>query len=297
MKQFVKIFPIALGAIFFLVLGFWLGDHFAPSKQAETTTESTEKPVVKKENKEDTGKDKKELENKLQQKGNQWAKDYPNSLEYRVYDLGTKQSYTYTNNDEKNKKYVTASIAKVAVAMMLLHEKEENQKELTDKQTELLNRMIVSSDNEATTSLWESLGGYSALQEFFDERNMKDTKANEETWGKTTTTTKDQIKLLQELYTPSEYLTEESQDEIIDLMSRIEPDQSWGVYAGSSNVSFKNGWIIDDVDDQWVVNSIGKVSRKDKSYLAVALSDKNPTIEEGSRVIEDLVRITSDYLL
>lgn len=295
MKTFVKIFPIILGAVFFLTLGFWLGDHVTTAQEetpeAKDTVEQEEQTSG-----ENTEKDTENLENELQQKGDQWAEGAPNSLEFRVYDLDMEQSYTYTN-DEEDKKYVTASIAKVAVAMLLLHEKEETQEDLTDEETDLLNRMIVSSDNEAATTLLDSLGGYSSLQELFDQLGMDDTKADEETWGKTSTNTKDQIKLLEELYTSSQYLTEESQEVIIDLMSHIQPDQSWGVYAGSSDVSFKNGWLPNDLTDEWIVNSIGKVSRGDKEYLAVALSDKNLTIEEGSQVIEDLIRISSDYLL
>lgn len=292
MKIFVKIFPIILGAVFFLTLGFWWGDHATTEQKEIPETENTVERAPEEETKKDTEK----LENKLQQKGDQWAEDYPNSLEFRVYDLDTQQSYAYTN-DETDKKYVSASIAKVAIAMLLFHEKEGNQEDLTDEETDLLHRMIENSDNEAATTILDSLGGYSSLQELFDQLDMKDTEADEESWGKTTTTTKDQMKLLQELYTSSQYLNEESQEYIINLMSHVQPDQSWGVYAGSSNVSFKNGWLPNELNDEWVVNSIGKVSRGDNSYLAVALSEKNTTIEEGSQVIEDLIRISSDYLL
>lgn len=295
MKKVIKFFPIVLGFVFFLALGFWLGDHSTSIQEEKMETKSTDMPTQAV-SEEKTQKDVEELESKLKQKGDQWAQDYPNSLEFRAYDLDTEESYTYTN-DEENKKYVTASIAKVAIAMLLLHEKEENQEDLTEEETDLLNRMIVSSDNEAATSLWDSLGGYESLQQLFDNFDMNDTEANEETWGKTTTTTKDQIKLLQEVYTPSEYLNEDSQDYLIDLMNHIDPDQSWGVYAGSSDVSFKNGWLPDDTTGELAVTSIGRVSRGENEYLAVALSDKNSTVEEGSQVIEDLIRISSDYLL
>ncbi|MDN6140755.1 MAG: serine hydrolase, partial [Tetragenococcus koreensis] len=290
---FIKIFPLLLGAIFFLVLGFWLGEHTTTKPEEAMVTENTTEEQVTAEKPEE---DKNELENELQKKGDEWAEVYPNSLEFRVYDLENEESYTYTNNEEEEQ-YVTASIAKVAIAMLLLHEKEENQEDLSDEETALLSSMITHSDNEAATTILDSLGGYSSLQQLFDDLEMNNTKADEETWGKTTTTTKDQIRLLQELYTPSQYLNENSQEQIIDLMDQIDPEQSWGVYAGSSDVTFKNGWLPDDINDEWTVTSIGKVTRGDNSYLAVALSDKNPTVEEGSQVIEDLVRISSDYLL
>ncbi|MEL5938290.1 serine hydrolase [Tetragenococcus halophilus] len=293
MKIFIKTFPLLLGAIFFLVLGFWLGEHMSTKPEERAVTENTTEKQATAEKPEE---DKNELENELQKKGDEWAEIYPNSLEFSVYDLENDENYTYSNNG-KEEKYVTASIAKVAIAMLLLHEKEENQEDLTGEETDLLSSMIMHSDNEAATTILDSLGGYSSLQQLFDDLEMNDTKADEETWGKTTTTTKDQIKLLQELYTPSRYLSEDSQEQIIDLMDQIDPDQSWGVYAGSSDVTFKNGWLPDDINDEWTVTSIGKVTRGDRSYLAVALSAQNPTIEEGSQVIEDLTRISSDYLL
>lgn len=293
MKTFIKIFPLLLGAIFFLVLGFWLDEHMSTKPEERAVTENTTEKQATAEKPEE---DKNELENELQKKGDEWAEIYPNSLEFSVYDLENDENYTYSNNG-KEEKYVTASIAKVAIAMLLLHEKEENQEDLTGEETDLLSSMIMHSDNEAATTILDSLGGYSSLQQLFDDLEMNDTKADEETWGKTTTTTKDQIKLLQELYTPSRYLSEDSQEQIIDLMDQIDPDQSWGVYAGSSDVTFKNGWLPDDINDEWTVTSIGKVTRGDRSYLAVALSAQNPTIEEGSQVIEDLTRISSDYLL
>ncbi|MDN6291176.1 MAG: class A beta-lactamase-related serine hydrolase, partial [Tetragenococcus koreensis] len=280
-----------------LTLGFWFGDSATTEQEETVETESTTSQIVATE---EPKENEEELENKLQQKGDQWAKEHPNSLEFRVYDLDTEQTYTYTN-DEKDKKYKTASIVKVAVAMLLLHEKEEDQEELTDEEEDLLSEMILSSDNEAASSLLDdSLGGYESLQTLFDELDMGGTKVDADNWGNTTTTTKDQMKLLQELYLSSQYLTEESQDYIIDLMSHIDREQSWGVYEGSSNVSLKNGWLDDEmngINEEWIVSSIGKVTRGDNSYLAVALSDKNPTIEEGSQIIEDLVRISSDYLL
>ncbi|MDN6187171.1 MAG: class A beta-lactamase-related serine hydrolase, partial [Tetragenococcus halophilus] len=257
MKTFIKIFPLLLGAIFFLVLGFWLGEHMSTKPEERAVTENTTEKQATAEKPEE---DKNELENELQKKGDEWAEIYPNSLEFSVYDLENDENYTYSNNG-KEEKYVTASIAKVAIAMLLLHEKEEKQEDLTEEETDLLSSMIMHSDNEAATTILDSLGGYSSLQQLFDDLEMNDTKADEETWGKTTTTTKDQIKLLQELYTPSRYLSEDSQEQIIDLMDQIDPDQSWGVYAGSSDVTFKNGWLPDDINDEWTVTSIGKVTR------------------------------------
>ncbi|AYW49571.1 penicillin-binding protein [Tetragenococcus halophilus] len=293
MSKFLKILPVLLGIILLLAIGFWYEDSVETNEgdTAESTT-ATSSEIVKEPQKEEEN-----LENKLQQTGDQLAEEYPNSLEFIVYDLDTEQTYTYTN-DEEDRIYETASIVKVAVAMLLLHEKEVNQEELTEEEAERMSSMIRSSDNDATTALLnESLGGFESLQTIFDELGMSDTTVNLGNWGNSTTTATDQMKLLKELYLPSDYISEESQDYIIDLMTQIDEDQSWGVYAGSDDVSFKNGWLTDGVSGEWIVTSIGKVSQGDNEYLAVALSDENPSVEDGSYVIEKLVNVMSDYLL
>lgn len=293
MNKFLKILPVLLGIILLLAIGFWYEDsvEINEEKTAESTT-TTRSEVAK-----EPQKDEENLEEQLQQTGDQLAEEYPNSLEFMVYDLDTEETYRYTN-DEEDRLYETASIVKVAVAMLLFHEKEVSQQELTEEETERLSSMILSSDNDATSALLnESLGGFESLQTIFDELGMSNTTVNLGNWGNSTTTAKDQMKLLKELYLPSDYISDESQDYIIDLMTQIDEDQSWGVYAGSDDVSFKNGWLTDVVSDEWIVTSIGKVSHGDNEYLAVALSDENPSVEDGSHVIEELIGVTSDYLL
>jgi len=293
MKKLIKILLVLLGIVLIVTLGFWaFSSMTSEPEEVEETPSSSSQEITEK-----PQKDEKDLEEQLKEKGDQLAEEYPNSLEYRVYDLDTEKTYAYTN-DEEDKIYETASIVKVAVAMLLFHEKEEAQEALTDEEAQLMSDMILSSDNEATTALLnESLGGFESLQMIFDDLDMNDTTVNLGNWGNSTTTAKDQMKLLKELYLPSDYITEDSQDDIIDLMTQIDEDQSWGVYAGSDDVSFKNGWLTDGVSGVWIVTSIGKVTQGDKSYLAVALSDENETEEAGRQVIEELVKVTSEYLL
>ncbi|MDN6640532.1 MAG: hypothetical protein L0L10_07090 [Tetragenococcus sp.] len=180
MNKFLKVLPVLLGIILLLAIGFWYEDSMEINEEetAESTTttssEAANEPPKKEEN----------LEDELQQKGDQLAEEYPNSLEFMVYDLDSEQTYTYTN-EEEDRVYETASIVKVSVAMLLLHEKENAQEELTEEETERMSSMILSSDNDATSALLnESLGGYESLQMIFDELDMNDTTVNLENWGK-----------------------------------------------------------------------------------------------------------------
>lgn len=115
-NKFLKILPVLLAVILLLAFGFWYDN--ATGENEEKTTASTSQKIVKK-----SPKEKGTFEKQLQQKGDQLAEEYPNSLEYRVYDLNTQQTYQYSNEKE-DREYETASIVKVAVAVLLLHQNE-----------------------------------------------------------------------------------------------------------------------------------------------------------------------------
>ncbi|GBD64166.1 hypothetical protein TEHN7128_0356 [Tetragenococcus halophilus subsp. halophilus] len=128
MKKLIKILLVLLGIVLLATLGFWAFNSMtSEQEEVEETTSSSSQEIVEKPQKEEEN-----LEDELQKKGDQLAEEYPNSLEYRVYDLDTEKTYSYTN-DEEDKIYETASIVKVAVAMLLFHEKEETQEELTTR--------------------------------------------------------------------------------------------------------------------------------------------------------------------
>lgn len=216
-------------------------------------------------------------------------------VDIAIYSKEYEQTYHYSNATEDTYFY-TASILKPAILVELLHQKELDGTELTATEDAYALEMIENSDNNAASYLLgTTLGGYGNIQTLFDALGMKDTTANAKAWGLTTTTAKDQLLLLKTIFYPNDYLNEEHQTYIKDLMSHVEEDQQWGISAGSPNFEIKNGWLeMDDV--KWSVNSIGHIYQENEDYVIAVLTNGNETMEDGEAVIETLATKGAELL-
>ena len=115
-------------------------------------------------------------------------------------------------------------------------------------------------------------------------------------WGLSTTTAKDQIKLLNNIFYKSNLLSTDSQQYISSLMSNVESDQIWGVSASSDNFALKNGWL-ENGNEKWIINSIGYVKNSNgTSYTIAMYSDKNQSMQTGEEVLNQLARVTKPIL-
>lgn len=207
-----------------------------------------------------------------------------------VYSPKTHRIYTSTNAPRH--KFHTASTVKVSILAGLLL---KQQGPLSSTQAELAKEMIEQSDNTATTTLFKELGGQSGLQEVFNKFGMKDSVAHK-SWGLTTTTPKDQVKLLNNIFYQSKLLSSQDQATIRNLMNNVEADQAWGISAGSDNFAIKNGWLSYGSDD-WIVNSIGYIKNSNgTSYTIAVYTDKNNSMMTGQQTIEQLARTTKSIM-
>lgn len=213
-----------------------------------------------------------------------------NPVALAVYHDG--QLITAQTTDEP---FYTASIVKVSIAALLLHNATANKQALSAEDMDELTNMIENSDNDATTYLLEEkAGGFTALADFFKTLGMDDTVTTNETigWGLTQTTASDQIKLLRMVFEPSDYLTANDQATLKNLMLHVAEDQQFGLGILGDDVALKNGWLPDEKDDgseTWIVNSIGEVPLDDGShYLMVVLTSENETQEAGEKLIETI---------
>lgn len=207
-----------------------------------------------------------------------------------VYSPKTHRIYTATNAPQH--KFHTASTIKVSILAGLLLKQHSS---LSSSQTNLAKKMIEQSDNTATTTLFNDLGGQAGLQEVFNKFGMKDSVAKKN-WGLTTTTPKDQVKLLNNIFYHSDLLSSQDQATIRDLMSNVEADQAWGISAGSDNFALKNGWLSYGADD-WIVNSIGYIKNANgTSYTIAVYTDKNNNMMTGQQTIEQLARTTKSIM-
>ncbi|MFQ9707034.1 MAG: serine hydrolase [Limosilactobacillus pontis] len=213
-----------------------------------------------------------------------------NNVSIAVYSPKTHRIYTSTNAPRH--KFHTASTVKVSILAGLML---KQQSPLSSTQTSLAKKMIEQSDNNATTTLFNELGGQAGLQEVFDKFDMKNSVAHK-SWGLTTTTPKDQVKLLNNIFYHSKFLSNQEQTMIRNLMSNVESDQTWGISAGSNNFAIKNGWLSYG-NDNWIVNSIGYVKNANgTSYTIAVYTDKNNNMTTGQQTIEQLARTTKSIM-
>lgn len=199
-----------------------------------------------------------------------------------------------------NRRFQTASIVKVDILAALLLRRQEQDRELTRSERQLARAMITLSDNNATTSLYQAVGYRTGLTAANKTLGLKETKPNA-SWGMTTTTAADQLRLLKTVMDPEGPLTEESRSYLLDLMGDVDETQDWGITAAAgedATASYvKNGWDTIDVDNGlWQVNSIGRITEPDRDWLVVVLSGHHKSQQNGIKLVERVAKYTLNQL-
>jgi hypothetical protein len=167
--------------------------------------------------------------------------------------------------------YPSASIVKVSILAAL-------REPLSERDRELARAMIVSSDNDAATALWERIGGAAGLDAAHARLGLSQTVADR-AWGLTRTTARDQLVVLRAVFGgPHPYLR--------SLMRQVVPGQDWGVSAAGGPWALKNGWMPMRATGLWTVHSVGQAN----GSLIAVLSDGHPTRDAGVACVEAAAR-------
>ncbi|MCU1595465.1 MAG: hypothetical protein JWO12_2857 [Frankiales bacterium] len=180
--------------------------------------------------------------------------------------------------------YDNASIVKVNVLETLLWRAQRAHRPLTRHEQELSRRMVRNSDNDATTALWNQIGGASAVAAYDRILGLRHTTFDPSGhWGLTRSTVQDQLGLLRAAGSGPGPLSTSSRSYVRVQMANVEPDQRWGVSAGvpaGSNVELKNGWLP-RATHGWRINSIGHVRNKTHDADIAFLSTDHASFAYG----------------
>lgn len=222
-----------------------------------------------------------------------WSKiTYTSNNNVGIAVYSSKKHRTYYSSNVPDHHYHMASTVKVSILAGLLMKQNGN---LTTHQKKLAKAMIEESDNDSTSKLYKDLGEQSGLQSTFNQFGMNNSIAAD-SWGLSTTTPRDQIKLLNNIFYKSSLLTANSRDYIHDLMEHVDSNQGWGITAAGDHWAVKNGWL-ENGKEKWIVNSIGYVKNDNgTSYTIAVYSDHNQSMQSGEDVIEQLARVTNSIL-
>jgi hypothetical protein len=196
--------------------------------------------------------------------------------------------------------HITASLVKVEILAMV-QEYWGSVDEIPEDHRELLERMITVSDNDATTTLYNYLGGVDALMAANERYGLRDTLPDAEgRWGVGWSSAPDQLALA-DLNLFEDVLDAEQVALGRELMGGVVEEQAWGVLAAAKEgetVWFKNGWDVESqLDGLWVVNSVGVLGGEgdDPVKLAILTSGAVDDIE-GIPVVEEIAEISRSVI-
>src|SRR5688572_17755798 len=186
-----------------------------------------------------------------------WAAGRAGTAGFTLIDTATGQA---RGNDEAGVALRTASIVKVIIGMRLFARAAEQRRGLTAEEQSDLAAMIRSSDNDAASRLWASLGGPAVITWVRRVTGVRNTNppGNPASWGFTTTTARDMAVILQALVR-AKGISAPARDALLREMRSVIPSQRWGIGPAvhRSNPAVKNGWYPDSDAPVWRVHCTG----------------------------------------
>jgi Beta-lactamase enzyme family len=183
------------------------------------------------------------------------------------------------------------STIKVLVLTTLLHQRQEDDKQLSSRQRSLAQRMITRSDNAATETLLAEVGR-DEVRRVADVIGMDHTHMDDGWWGFWRTTPGDLNTMVGAVLSSDAVLDGSRRAVARFLMADVIGEQRWGVFAPEServHVAAKNGW--GPLPDGYRLNSAGWVSAPDREYQLAILSNSPDGFGYGRRTISEVSRI------
>jgi beta-lactamase class A len=218
-----------------------------------------------------------------------YAADHGGNVSIAVYDRKTGLSVSAGGSAE----YQTASIVKVDIvaALMLQHQAEGTS--LTAQEKQWAHDALTRSDNDGATNLYAAIGGADGLSTANQRLGLVATEPCS-SWGMTTTTVDDQIRLLRSVSSAQGPLSAENRQLLQGWMGDVISSQYFGVPSGETSaakaVYVKVGWVdLDNEGGLYATNAIGRIVEPDHDWLIAVLSDHNKSLDAGKTVIDGAV--------
>ncbi len=148
-----------------------------------------------------------------------------------------------------------------------------------------LTAMIVVSDNDAATWVYDRVGpeGVAAIAHRVGMRDLETSTI----WGATRVSAADMALMFSDL---DRIMPEQFERFGKGLLGSIAPEQSWGIPAVAGQrgwrVRFKGGWRLDPSGQ--VVNQAAELSRNGSTIAMVVLSDGAPSMPYGIETVEGI---------
>jgi beta-lactamase class A len=216
---------------------------------------------------------------------------------FAAYAYDTRSRCAYWMNPQARLR--TASVFKVMVMAGTLLEAQNDGRAVTSWEWSRLLPMITQSANQPVRDLWRSFGAspwFRRQAQLFGLDQTKTVGDTETTWGRTTTSAKDQGDLIRQVLLGDWGPLDASyREEAWDLMSSVVASQTWGVTKGVPSgwtVAQKNGFA------GHIANSAGFVQAPGSTdgYVVVVLSNGWSDWTRGVPAVEQIAGWVSSEL-
>jgi hypothetical protein len=197
-----------------------------------------------------------------------------------------------------------ASVVKVHVLLTYLDAVQSEERELTPEEEILLELMIVHSDNYAADVLWEALGS-GRVADYLESKGLEPLPVIEgelAVWGSSVESPRHIAVLFDHLYA-GDLLNEAMTERALQLLSHIDPSQTWGISAGLNfdieeppALYMKDGWF--PAEEGWRLNSAGVIQPAGgwPPYTLVLLTYGQPSFDLGLETIETVASLINGLM-
>lgn len=200
-----------------------------------------------------------------------------------VYDLTHGQYYTY-NADTR---FIMASSAKVPIMLTFFTMVEQQHRQPTGDEVNLLTAMIEHSDNDAAQALFDEIGGAGPMDDFMNGIGIGGLAANPDAWGYSTITPLAMVHVLTLLHDGKVLNSTQDRQLALNLMENVEPDQQVGVgdtAPANATVALKDGWV-QDPDGLWAVNTSGIVTVGGETYIISVYTQRQYDLDASQDIM------------
>jgi beta-lactamase class A len=181
----------------------------------------------------------------------------------------------------------TASTIKLAIATSLLESKIAGDRDL-------MRRMLVDSDNDATDTLWQKYDGVGMIPRFQQRYGMAGlavVSGYRPYWRHLQCGADDLAAVM--AYALAK-LPPADRAQLVAWLRAAAGVQRWGVQVAGSDAGHKPGWAFkpEGSPDHWVVHSVGFAGPGERYIVAVTYDlPRGRTVKQGAQVVSDVVAL------
>lgn len=192
-----------------------------------------------------------------------------------------------------------ASVAKLVIMLALFDRAEVQGRELTAEELALLEPMMVWSDNDSATLLWDDLGGSPGIEAYLERHEIRGIELDPFAWGDSRASGATIAWLVAGLGF-GDLVNAEHRAMAVDLLARAATSQQWGVGSGADRASLDGGAIVGvkdgwyPVEAGWRAGSAGLIMpgpgrpTATVPYAIAVLTAENAELEDGIDTINGL---------